>query len=388
MIVKRLRMEGIRSYRKAEVEFPMGKTLFEGDIGSGKSTILMAIEFALFGLGSARASSLLRVGESRGSVELDFEAGGEDYSVRRVLARKAGSIQQVEGRLKGPEGEEDYPATEMKERILEILNFREPTQPNAKSLLFQYAVYSPQEEMKLILALRPNDRLSILRRAFGVEEYKTAMENARELVRKVHEKRSRFQVAAMDLPALKREVSDLEGRAGRGDAELANLERAEKEQEDALEQLGKEKEGLHEIVVQLASASKEREHRTRETKSLRDEIFRLEADVERLEHRRSRLARDSPGSPPSSMTVRELKLVAQSIGERIATHRESDAKIGVRIGQFESVAERGRCPVCEQEADEAVFAGKISSLAEERKKNQVHLERLNEELRKADELLE
>lgn len=102
MIVKRLRMENIRSYRKAEVEFPGGKTLFEGDIGSGKSTILMAVEFALFGLGSARASSLLRFGESRGSVELEFEAGGKDYHVRRVLARKSGSIQQVEGKVGGP----------------------------------------------------------------------------------------------------------------------------------------------------------------------------------------------------------------------------------------------------------------------------------------------
>src|SRR5579863_2892079 len=129
MIVKSLQMEGIRSYKKAKVEFPMGKTLFEGDIGSGKSTILMAIEFALFGLGSARASSLLRVGEARGSVELEFETGGKEYSVKRVLARKGTSVQQVEGKLKGPDGEKDYPATEMKERILEILNFREPPQP-------------------------------------------------------------------------------------------------------------------------------------------------------------------------------------------------------------------------------------------------------------------
>ena len=58
MIVNRLRMENIRSYRRGEVEFPRGRTLFEGDIGAGKSTILMAIEFALFGLGSASAELL------------------------------------------------------------------------------------------------------------------------------------------------------------------------------------------------------------------------------------------------------------------------------------------------------------------------------------------
>jgi DNA repair protein SbcC/Rad50 len=107
LIIKRLRIEGIRSYKKADLEFPLGKTLFSGDIGAGKSTILMAIEFALFGLGNSRASSLLRLGETRGSVELDFEAKGSDYSVRRVLAKKGGSVQQVEGKLSGPRGEED-----------------------------------------------------------------------------------------------------------------------------------------------------------------------------------------------------------------------------------------------------------------------------------------
>ena len=269
MMIKRLKMECIRSYRKADVEFPMGKTLFEGDIGSGKSTILMAIEFALFGLGSARASSLLRVGESKGSVELEFESRGEDYMVRRVLAKKGGSIQQVEGKLRGPAGEEDLPATEMKERILEILNFREPIDPKSRSLIYQYAIYSPQEEMKLILGLRPTDRLSILRRAFGADEYKLAMENAKELARKVHDKRSQFEAASRDAPALKKEAAELEAKAGKGDRELVELERSEAEQDKALKQLEKEREGLHEFAVQLASASKELELRGREVRRIR-----------------------------------------------------------------------------------------------------------------------
>jgi exonuclease SbcC len=51
MIFKTLSLNNIRSYKTNEpIEFPIGTSLFEGDIGSGKSTILMAIEFALFGL--------------------------------------------------------------------------------------------------------------------------------------------------------------------------------------------------------------------------------------------------------------------------------------------------------------------------------------------------
>ena len=83
MILKNVKLENIRSYTNAEVEFPKGSTLLWGDIGSGKSTILLAIEFALFGImrGAFSGASLLRNGKNEGSVELKFEVEGKEYIV-------------------------------------------------------------------------------------------------------------------------------------------------------------------------------------------------------------------------------------------------------------------------------------------------------------------
>ena len=50
MIIKRVKLNNIRSYIKEELNFDKGITLLSGNIGSGKSTILLAIDFALFGL--------------------------------------------------------------------------------------------------------------------------------------------------------------------------------------------------------------------------------------------------------------------------------------------------------------------------------------------------
>ena len=50
MIIKKIKLENIRSYKQAEVNFPLGKVLLSGDVGAGKSTILLAIDFVLFGL--------------------------------------------------------------------------------------------------------------------------------------------------------------------------------------------------------------------------------------------------------------------------------------------------------------------------------------------------
>ncbi len=390
MIIKRLRMENIRSYKAAEVEFPRGRTLFVGDIGSGKSTILMAVEFALFGLGSAKASSLLRMGESRGAVELDFEANGRDYWVRRALAKKGGSIQQVEGKLRGPEGEEDYPASEMKERMLEILNFREPTDPRSRSLIYQYAVYTPQEEMKQILALPASIRLQILRRAFGVEEYKLAMENAKELYAKIHGKKGEFEVAARDIPALRKEVSVLKEKGDNGDKELLKLERFEMEEEAAIKRLESEREELHGVETQLASARSDQGHLNREIKGLREEVEEMTQDIRDLGRKASHLKERAIelGRALEGRSVEDLKVATSTVRKEIERHNASAVEIKTKMAQYESVAEEGRCPVCDRDAKPEEFAEKIGRLSKESEVAFVHLQRLERELGELEEALD
>ncbi|MBI3840357.1 MAG: AAA family ATPase, partial [Thaumarchaeota archaeon] len=164
---------------------PLGKTLLEGDIGAGKSTMLMAIEFALFGLGSETGSSLLRLGEQEGGVRLKFEVEGKGFEIRRGLERKGGSVHQTDGYLETPGETLNLSPRELKERVLEVLEFNEAPDPKAQSLIFRYAVYTPQEAMKEVLSMTPDIRLQTLRRAFRVEDYKTAAENAAEVGREI-----------------------------------------------------------------------------------------------------------------------------------------------------------------------------------------------------------
>ena len=61
MQLKKLKIRNIRSYKEGEIDFPEGSTLLMGDIGSGKTSILLAIEFALFGLQPGqKGNSILR----------------------------------------------------------------------------------------------------------------------------------------------------------------------------------------------------------------------------------------------------------------------------------------------------------------------------------------
>ena len=99
MILKSVRLNNIRSYVNQEINFPTGSTLLAGDIGSGKSSVLVAIEFALFGLkkGDLSPDSLLRHGKREGSVELNFQIGDKDVRIKRKLKRGKNDIKQEEG---------------------------------------------------------------------------------------------------------------------------------------------------------------------------------------------------------------------------------------------------------------------------------------------------
>src|SRR3989344_1937421 len=99
MLIKSVRLSNIRSYESHEVKFPAGSVLLAGDIGTGKSTILLAIEFAIFGAKKSElpAYALLRHGKKEGSVELHMQIDDKDLIIKRALKRSNDDIKQEAG---------------------------------------------------------------------------------------------------------------------------------------------------------------------------------------------------------------------------------------------------------------------------------------------------
>jgi DNA repair protein SbcC/Rad50 len=188
MIIKKIILENIRSYENQEIVFPKGSTLLAGDIGSGKTSILLAIEFGLFGLQPGqRGSVLLRNGEDLGKVILEFEVDGIEVIVERTL-KKGKTISQDYSSISINGEKQELSVTELKQRILNILKY--PSEfAKKQNLLYKFTVYTPQEEMKQIILEDPTSRLNTLRHVFGIDKYKTILENANLLRLKLREEK-------------------------------------------------------------------------------------------------------------------------------------------------------------------------------------------------------
>lgn len=212
MYLKQLKLENIRSYQQEIVKFPEGTTLLSGDIGSGKSSILLAIEFALFGASRTElsAESLLRKGSNNANVELDFVLNGQDVNIKRTLKRDSRRIKQSNGHIIINQQKKELTPLELKAEMIKLLGYPEDLVTKGKNYVFRYTVYCPQEEMKLILQESPENRLDILRKIFNIDKYKTVRENLIGYLRKFRKELTVLETRVEPINEVKLRVEDLE----------------------------------------------------------------------------------------------------------------------------------------------------------------------------------
>ncbi len=225
MIIKSVRLHNIRSYLNEEIHFPHGSVLLSGDIGSGKSTILLAIEFALFGIskGLLSGEALLRHDKQSGYVELAFSLDGKEVTIRRSLKRLKESIRQDEGYIIINGVKQFCTAEELKARVLDMLGYPKELLRKSKGLIYRFTVYTPQEDMKRILFEDPQVRLDTLRQVFQVEKYKLVKESAAVVMQALREKKKELSARIEDLPQKQQQVKELSSELAAVEKKLGAL---------------------------------------------------------------------------------------------------------------------------------------------------------------------
>lgn len=315
MIIKKVVLDNIRSYIHEEVSFNSGSTLLAGDIGCGKTSILLAIEFALFGLQPGqRGSYLLRNGADEGGVKLEFIVDGKEILVERTL-KKSKTISQDYSAITIDGEKQELAVTELKNRVLDLLNY--PKEFSKKqNILYKFTVYTPQEEMKQIILEDPETRVNTLRHVFGIDKYKKILENVAIVRLKLREEKRMMEGITINLEEdklmLEKKQTDLEEMKSKlvllaGDLLIQSDKKREKEQavkevEDKIEEKRKLSEELGKSKIMLMSKKEtltnteklleELNHEIKEFEKLQfnplkfqeieDEISRIKKEKEKL----------------------------------------------------------------------------------------------------------
>jgi DNA repair protein SbcC/Rad50 len=249
MRFKKIRLINIRSYRNQEITFPEGSLLLSGDVGCGKTSILMAIEYALFGLQPGqKGNALLRNNEDFGEVSLELEVHGKNIVLERKLKRTPRGVSNEYAAITVDGVKNESSITEIKSQIVSLLGYP-PEFVKKNNVLYRYTVHTAQEQMKQIILEDAETRVNILRHVFGVDKYRIIKSNLSIL-----------------LSSLKGDSKVLQG-------EISTLDKDK-------ETLGMRKTGIKILEQKIAEKKAELEFKTKNKQQVELELMAIEKNLE------------------------------------------------------------------------------------------------------------
>jgi DNA repair protein SbcC/Rad50 len=167
MLITRIELENIKSYRNVTVDFRRGTTAINGPNGAGKTTLVEAIGFALFDHLSYNQSQFVREGEKYGRVVVHL-IGSDDrpYEVERRCG--AGAKWVVFDREADLRVEQ---RTDVLDKLHELFGI-DPERP--LDVLFRDALGVPQGTFTAIFLEAASKRKQTFDALLQIEDYKTA----------------------------------------------------------------------------------------------------------------------------------------------------------------------------------------------------------------------
>ena len=198
MRLNSLRLTNFRQHAETYITFDTGLTGIIGANGSGKSTILEAIAWALYGQEAARGKKetirSLRAGPgARVKVELDFELGGHRYRVERGLT-------SAELYLDGSESPIANSLTGVSEMLRRRLGMSRDE--------FFNTYFTGQKELDVMAAMAPSERAQFLSRVLGYERLRVAQRLVKDKSRLVAAEAAGLRTALPDAANIERMLAD------------------------------------------------------------------------------------------------------------------------------------------------------------------------------------
>ncbi len=371
MMIKRLVLKCWKTHFDSCLEFANGTNVIVGKIGSGKSSVLDAVSYALFGTFpnlSTRKVSIDEVIMARPSlqsvaiVELDFLYEGKDYSVKRVVKRSGSNEAELRSGgllIAGPK------TSDVNKKVEEILGINYD--------LFSRAIYAEQNQLDAFLKMSPSQRKEKLDELLGLDKYESARSSAVTLstkLKKYAEEKKRFvdeQKKKIDFARVeeyKLKASEKEAEVSSLESSLVSFERAVSKKKSELvffESLEKRHVELEKRIVSVSSR----------LASLRDQCFAIEKRLSGLDFDGLLEKKAFFGKKLSDLV--EQKNSCEREVERLRSFlvslREQRASLNSELLGFERSIKsidsiHGSCPVCKRPMQEHEKSSLVKELSE------------------------
>jgi exonuclease SbcC len=399
MKIEIVQLENIRSHVKSTVPFTRGFNCLVGGLGTGKSSVLYAVDFALFGEPLGRSFEyLLREGADSAKVTVQFTQNGKTYKLTRGLKRRGKGIGQDFEELKLFE-DETLIASMKTDAIAE--QFKAIT--GLDKDLYREIVWVRQEHLKELLDATPRERQRRLDELFGLSDYETAWSNIAvykrdyETEKRIYEKdpdvvgleklSDEYNRVTEEFTLLEVELQDAVGK-------LAGAKRALEEADSKLKKLEEKKQRIEELKRKEAKVQANISSTADALASLNQRIEGKKTIIDNLKQRQNSLdsqvatckktLKDAGVSANQPVEALRGQLAAfddelsslRAEQEATARNLQADQK------RTASLSMESRCPLCLQSLNDEYKNGLMQRIQQENVERQDRIKQMQGEIEK------
>jgi exonuclease SbcC len=399
MRIEIVQLENIRSHVKSTVPFTRGFNCLVGGLGTGKSSVLYAVDFALFGEPIGRSFEyLLREGADSAKVTVQFTQNGQTYKLIRGLKRRGKGIGQDFEELKLFE-DEKLLASMKTDAIAE--QFKAITGLDKE--LYREIVWMRQEHLKELLDATPRDRQRRLDELFGLSGYETAWSNI-AVYKRDYETEKRVYEKDPDVVGLEKlgeeynrvteEFTLLEIELQDGLGKLAGAQKTLEDADSKLKKLEEKKQQIEKLKRKEAEVQATISSTADALASLKQRIEGKKAIIDNLKQRQNSLDLQvaayrktlEEAGVPANQSVESLRGQLTAFDDMLSSLK-AEQKAIMRNLQTDkmraaSLSMESRCPLCLQSLDDKYKDDLMQRIQRENVERQNTIKQLQVEIEK------
>ena len=364
MLIHSLTLENVKCYPRATIRFSPGTNTIVGHNGSGKTTILEAIGYALFDHLPYNQVDFVREGQRSASVTVDFLSDYDERAYQVVRSCGSSNVYRVfdpEFAMKICEGK-----TDVMQFLRQHLGIEPDTDPGE---LFRNAVGVPQGSFTVSFLATPSARKAVFDPLLKVAEYRRAWERLREPLSLLSQRKSDqseiisgLKGELNRLPTVQAEANTLKTLISKAEVELRAAQTELDSAESARQAMEAKRERLLELqrktqMQQQAMAEQERRLIAARQRLTESEEAATTTEANRAGHEAYRVAQQDQRAVNERMVQRrrlqEERVVVHTRLTRAETQEDAHRRELADVAEAEKTASDLAQVAAEQEELEA-----------------------------------
>lgn len=285
MIIKQLELKNFLSHDHSLINFDKGVTVIYGHNGAGKSSLIDAIKFALFGeKRGGHIEDLIRRGAQGMEVDLDFEIGTDQYRISRIMEMGKSGIKTRDATLTMNKSVLSTTVKSVDDTVADKLGIDRDT--------FLNSVFVEQGEIDSLISKTRAERETTFSRILGLNKLKQYADDLGQLSRDTENRLQTFSNVTENIEQMENSITEKE--AGLKDIrnDIATTASEMASIKEALAKAEEEKGKAQSSLAGLKTISSTAENRKRALEQIQIRINRRTLDIKDQQNKMETLSRD------------------------------------------------------------------------------------------------